>query len=138
MAKNCQSGSAYACSSLAVWVHYERNCRFDLVCIKAESRYPTLRPDAEGLQRPLSVSAPCTFMEFCFPRAGPTLNSLFTLTRTALRSTPACPSPPTSSLAPHRTVHGLGRLDTCRVTSRNLLAQTDPALMPAKELREHF
>ena len=108
------------------------------LCIKPESRDAMLRPDAESVQMPLSVSAPCMFTEFRFPRAGLTLDSLFTLGRTALRSAPARPSSPASGLTPHQAAHGLGRLYTCRITYRNLLVQTDPALMPAKELSEHF
>lgn len=85
-------------------------------CIKAGSSDPTLSPDGGAVQGPLSVSAPCMFMEFRFPRAGLSLDSLFTLIHAALPSAPACPSSPASGLTPHQAARGLGQLYALRVT----------------------
>lgn len=108
------------------------------LCISPASSCPTLRPGAGAAQRLLSMSAPCVLIKFCFPSAGLTLDSLFTLSHTALPLAPACPSSPASGRTSQQAAHGLGQLYTFRITYRNLLARTDPALMPAKELSEHF
>lgn len=78
LAKSCQSAHAYRCSSLEFLPCSPGETVALSSCIKPESSDPTVRPDVEDVQRPWSASAPCMFTEFCFPRAGPPLDSLFT------------------------------------------------------------